>query len=184
MKHSAAVAASICALFYALPLCGYAAAPSLPSNGQIKRGEYLVKAAGCADCHAPWKMGAKGPEPDLSRGLSGHPQQLALSPAPKAEAPWTWSAVATNTAFAGPWGVSYASNLTPDMETGIGSWRPENFLKALRTGKHAGAGRPIMPPMPWMAYRNFTDADLKAIYLYLRSRPAVRNSVPDYQPPQ
>ncbi len=180
MRHTAP-AAIACALLYALPIWAGAAPPSLPSNAQIKRGEYLVKATGCADCHAPWKMGPKGPQPDLARGLAGHPQDLVM---PKAEGAWAWSGAASNTAFAGPWGVSYASNLTPDTETGIGSWRPEDFVKALRTGRHAGAGRPIMPPMPWPAYRNFSDADLKAIYLYLRSRPAVRNRVPEYQPSQ
>lgn len=183
MRHTAP-AAIACALLYALPIWASAAPPSLPSNAQIKRGEYLVKATGCADCHAPWKMGPKGPQPDLAHGLAGHPQDLVMPPAPKAEGAWAWSGAASNTAFAGPWGVSYASNLTPDTETGIGSWRPEDFVKALRTGRHAGAGRPIMPPMPWPAYRNFSDADLKAIYLYLRSRPAVRNRVPEYQPPQ
>lgn len=183
MKNSAS-AALAAALLYALPACAGAAAPSLPSTAQIKRGEYLVKSTGCADCHAPWKIGPKGPEPDLSRGLAGHPQGLVMPPAPKAEEPWAWTGAATNTAFAGPWGVSYASNLTPDRDTGIGSWRPEDFVKALRTGRHAGAGRPIMPPMPWPSYRNLTDGDLKSIYVYLRSRPAVSNRVPDYQPPQ
>ncbi|MGE5526055.1 MAG: c-type cytochrome [Rhodospirillaceae bacterium] len=184
MKHPSAAAVLAIALVYAFPTAGYAAAPSLPSTAQIKRGEYLVKATGCADCHAPLKMGPRGLEPDLARGLSGHPQDITLPPAPKTDEPWVWSGSATNTAYAGPWGVSYATNLTPDNETGIGAWRPEDFIKAIRTGRHAGAGRPIMPPMPWAAYRNFTDGDLKAIYLYLRSRPAVRNRVPEYQPPQ
>ena len=97
--------------------------------------------------------------------------------------PWVWAGAATNTAFAGPWGVSYASNLTPDNETGIGKWREQEFIGALRTGRHLGVGRPIMPPMPWPAYKNLSDADLKALFAYLRSQPAVRNKVPDYQPP-
>lgn len=177
-------AATLWALVCAVPMWACAAPPSLPSGAQIKRGEYLVRTTGCADCHAPMKMGPKGPEPDLSRGLVGHPQELVLPPAPRGEGPWLWFGAATNTAFAGPWGVSYASNLTPDPETGIGSWRAADFVNALRTGRHAGAGRPIMPPMPWPAYRNFSDADLKAMYHYLRSRPAVRNRVPEYQPPQ
>ncbi len=181
-RLQAALVAAIAA--YSLPLQASAPAPSLPSNAQLKRGEYLVKSTGCSDCHAPWKMGAQGPEPDMSRGLSGHPEGLGMPPAPKAEGPWLWTGAATNTAFAGPWGVSYASNLTPDRDTGIGGWRPENFVKAMRTGKHGGVGRPILPPMPWTAFRNFSDSDLKAIYLYLRSRPAVRNRVPDPQPPQ
>jgi mono/diheme cytochrome c family protein len=150
---------------------------------QVKRGQFLVQVGGCSDCHAPWKMGPNGPEPDLSRGLTGHPEGLAMPPAPKLAGPWLWVGGATNTAYAGPWGVSYASNLTPDNDTGIGRWREEDFIKALRTGKHAGVGRPIMPPMPWTAYRHYPDADLKAMFAYLRAQPPVRNKVPDYQPP-
>jgi hypothetical protein len=57
------------------------------------------------------------------------------------------------------------------------------FIKALRTGKHFGQSRPIQPPMPWPAYGQMTDADLKAVYAYLRSIPPVKNLVPDYEPP-
>jgi hypothetical protein len=56
-------------------------------------------------------------------------------------------------------------------------------LRAIRTGRHMGASRPIMPPMPWPAFRNATDDDLKAIYTYLRTITPMTNHVPDYQPP-
>ena len=49
----------------------------------VARGAYLMAASGCADCHTPMKMGPKGPEPDLSRHFSGHPEQLKLSPPPR-----------------------------------------------------------------------------------------------------
>jgi hypothetical protein len=172
-----------CALCMA-SLCAQAAAPTLTSSAQVKRGEYLVKTSGCTDCHAPMKMGPHGPQTDLSRGLSGHPQDEVMPPAPPLKQPWMWMGSATNTAFAGPWGVTYAPNLTPDTETGIGKWAAKEFVQAMRTGKHAGVGRPIMPPMPWSTYRNFSDADLNAIFAYLKSRPAVKNRVPEYQPPQ
>ena len=102
---------------------------------RVERGKYLVTAMGCNDCHTPWKMGAKGPEPDMTRMLSGHPQDFKLPPAPAAQGPWIWTAAATNTAFAGPWGVSYAANLTPDQNTGLAIWREEDFVKAIRTGQ-------------------------------------------------
>src|SRR5215212_12114515 len=92
---------------------------------QIKRGEYLVNFGGCHDCHTPLKMGPKGPEPDMSRALSGHPAQLVLPPAPQNKGPWMWTGAATNTAFAGPWGISYARNLTPDQVSGLGIWNEE-----------------------------------------------------------
>jgi len=149
----------------------------------IARGEHLVMTAGCHDCHTPLKMGANGPEPDLSRALSGHPEGMKLPPAPAPVGPWLVSAAATNTAWAGPWGVSFTANLTPDKETGLGKWNQETFTRTIRTGRHMGAGRPILPPMPIPAYKNFTDDELGAIFAYLQSLPAMKNKVPDPLPP-
>lgn len=148
-------------------------------NPSVERGKYLVTVVGCNDCHTPFKMGERGPEPDMTRMLSGHPQDLAMPPAPAASGPWTWFGAATNTAFAGPWGISYATNLTPDENTGIGIWTEDIFVKTLRTGRHWGVARPILPPMPWQSYSRMSDEDLKAMYAYLRSIPAVKNRVPE-----
>ena len=165
--------------------CGQseAATTASPLPDRVARGKYLVSVLGCNDCHTPLKMGPKGPEPDLSRYLSGHPQELKMPKAPKPEGPWMSSTAATATAFAGPWGVSYTMNLTPDVNTGIGIWTEDIFVRAIREGKHWGQSRPIMPPMPWEAYRNLTDEDLKSVYAYLRTIPPVHNRVPDYEPP-
>jgi cytochrome c len=154
-----------------------------PSRDQAKRGEYLVSVIGCTDCHTPLKMGPHGPEPDMSRFLSGHPEQMGRLPVVSTQAPWLWNGAATNTAFNGPWGVSYAANLTPDTNTGLGIWTEEMFVKTLRTGKHMGTSRDILPPMPWPMYKNATDEDLKAIYAYLRTITPITNHVPDIQPP-
>jgi hypothetical protein len=150
---------------------------------RVARGAYLVKIMGCNDCHTPWKMGANGPEPDMSRMLSGHPQGTELSPATGPNGSWAWSAAATNTAFAGAWGISYTANLTPDQNTGLGIWTEDMFMKAIRTGRHMGVSRPINPPMPWPMYRHATDEDLKSVYAYLRTIPPIVNHVPDYQAP-
>ena len=156
------------------------AAVSHEIQSPVERGQYLVTVAGCGDCHTPFKMGANGPEPDLSRMLSGHPAAMTMPPAPAAQGPWIWSGAATNTAFAGPWGVTYAPNLTPDKETGLGMWTEDQFLRAMRTGKHWGQAdnRPILPPMPWQNYARMNADDLKAIYAYLRSVPSVENLAP------
>ncbi len=156
-----------------------------PPSNAAARGKYLVDALGCTHCHTPMKMGPKGPESDLTLFLSGHPQGLKMPPAPKPEAPWLWTGAATNTAFAGPWGVTYATNLTPDPTTGLGGgvWSEEVFIKAIRSGKHFGVERPIQPPMPWDGYRSLTDADLKAVWAYLKTVKPVKNLVPDHQPP-
>lgn len=159
-----------------------------PDTGErgdpVARGKRLVDSHDCHACHTPMKMGPGGPEPDMSLALSGHPQKLVMPPPPKLEGPWGWVGSTTNTAFAGPWGISYAINLTPDPDTGMGKWQEGEFVQALKTGKHLGVGRPIMPPMPWPAYRNMTDQQLRAIYAYLRSVPPIKNKVPDYAPPK
>ena len=163
----------------------FSAPDSPPGDAQaVERGRYLVTAMGCNDCHTPFKMGARGPEPDLTRMLSGHPQSLAMPPAPQLPpGPWLIVASATNTAWAGPWGVSFTANLTPDKETGLGSWTEDEFATALRSGRHRGRGRPILPPMPWPAFGTLTDADVAAIFAYLRTIPPIVNRVPEPVPP-
>ena len=84
-----------------------------------------------------------------------------------------------NCEWAGPWGISYTRNLTPDRETGLGSWTEQQFVETIRNGRQQGRGRQLLPPMPWPAYRNMTDADLKAIFAYLKTIPAISNKVPD-----
>jgi len=158
-------------------------ASSGTSSTRVERGKYLVSIVGCNDCHTPFKMGPKGPEPDMGRFLSGHPEQMGPMPAAVAQGAWLWSGAATNTAFSGPWGVSYAINLTPDRNTGLGIWTEKMFVEAIRTGRHMGTSREILPPMPWPALRNASDEDLKSIYAYLRSVKPIVNHVPDAQPP-
>ena len=153
------------------------------SAERAKRGEYLVKIMGCNDCHTPWQLGPNGPEPDMSRMLSGHPEQVGPLPPVQAPAGYVMTAAATNTAFSGPWGISYTANLTPDRETGLGAWTEQNFVDTMRTGRHMGRGRPILPPMPWEGVGKLTDQDLKAVFAYLRTIPAVNNRVPQPTPP-
>jgi len=148
------------------------------NEDRVARGKYLVTIGGCNDCHTPLKLGPNGPEPDMTRMLSGHPQNLPM-PDVRVPEPWGWAGAVTSTAFSGPWGVSYAFNLTPDENTGIGIWTEDIFIKTIRTGRHWGVARPILPPMPWVNYREMTDEDLRSVYAYLRTIPAVRNKVPD-----
>jgi cytochrome c553 len=157
-----------------------AQAAATPAQPPAERGKYLVTAVGvCNDCHTPHKMGPMGPEPDMTRMLSGHPEGEKMGPAPKFAGGWLWAGAADMTAFAGPWGVSYTANLTPDQNTGLGIWTEDMFIKALRTGKHMGTSRPILPPMPWQVFNQMNDDDLKAIFAYLRTIPPIVNHVPD-----
>lgn len=157
-----------------------AVAPAAAAD-PVARGEYLVTVAVCSDCHTPMIMGPKGPEPDMTRLLSGHPEGLevpaGMPSIPAGAGLWLWAP--HNTVFVSPLGTAYAMNLTPDQNTGIGTWSEETFVKTLRSGRHWGVARPIMPPMPWPYYGKMTDEDLKAIYAYLRTIPPVQNHVPD-----
>ena len=154
-------------------------------SARVERGRYLVASIGCADCHSPKVLGPNGPEPDMTRFLAGHPEKDVL-PAPPQLSPGPWIAVvsADLTAWSGPWGISYTANLTPDLNTGIGIWTEDMFVKAIKTGRHMGVSRPILPPMPWPFFRNLTEEDLGAIFTYLRTIPPVHNRVPEpVEPP-
>jgi mono/diheme cytochrome c family protein len=166
-------------LLAAAPYAAVADEPAPANQDIVERGKYIVTTSACNDCHTPWKMGPYGPEPDMERLLSGHPESLELPPPPALDpGPWVMVGSATNTAWSGPWGISYTANLTPDPETGLGKWTLRTFTDAIRTGRHEGRGRLILPPMPIPMYKHFSDADLEAMFAYLQSIPAIRNRVP------
>jgi len=145
----------------------------------VKRGEDLVNAMGCHDCHTPIKMGPSGPEPDMTFALSGHQASTDVPKPPAPSAPWVVSVIEAGTAWSGPWGVSFTANLTPDPETGLGQWTEQQFVETIRNGRHQGRGRQLLPPMPWPAFRNLNDDDLKAIFAYLKTVKPLKNKVPD-----
>jgi len=153
-------------------------------NDPVQRGQYLVNMMGCDDCHTPKNMTPQGPVPDMKRRFMGHPadEPFAMDAEKKNLITKQFVAVfnPSLTAAAGPWGVSYAANLTPD-DTGIGTWTEAQFMKAIREGKSKGMDntRPLMPPMPWPSYRNMSDEDLKAVFAYLKSLPPIKNAVPN-----
>jgi mono/diheme cytochrome c family protein len=152
-----------------------------PSQAEmIKRGEYLVAAIGCDDCHSPKKMGPQGPEVIPELRLSGYPANRPIqNPDTKALTQGFMLFGGDLTSAVGPWGMSFAANITSDA-TGIGNWTEHNFITALRTGKMKGLenGRPMLPPMPWFNFKNMTDEDLKAIFAYLKTTNPVANVVP------
>ena len=178
-----ALVAFLCAPAVALYATSAKGSGAPGQTDKVERGKYLVTIAGCNDCHTPLKMGPKGPEPDVSRRLSGHPQDLVMPAAPVSTEPWGWVGSSTLTAFSGPWGTDFAANLTPDKETGIGGWDEDLFVQTIRSGKIHTGTRPIMPPMPWQGISQMHDDDLKAVFAYLMSLPPIHNQVPQYIPP-
>jgi mono/diheme cytochrome c family protein len=156
-----------------------AAAP-LTGDAQIERGRMLVIGGGCHDCHTPKKFGPAGPEFDYDRALSGHPESAKIDAPFKQDpkSPWTTHTNDHLTAWSGAWGVSFAANITGDTNTGIGIWTEKMFIDAMRTGKHMGTSRQILPPMPWNFYGQLPDEDLKALLAYLKSTKPIANRVP------
>ncbi len=141
----------------------------------VKRGEQLTMLGGCHDCHTP-KL-ANG-QLDMSRMLSGHPADAPLAPDGK-------GGVSTNlmlTSWKGPWGMTLTRNITPDKDTGIGTWTLADFKKTIRTGVNP-KGEVLMPPMPIPTLQNLPEQDLEAIYNYLMTVKPIHNAVGKVAPP-
>ena len=148
-----------------------------PSAKMIERGKYLATIGACNDCHSP-KLDPQQ-HPDPKRPFSGRPQTTMAPSQNNGEI----HASLDLTAWAGPWGVSYGANLTPDPETGLKKRYTEaSFIKTLRTGKKP-EGEDLLPPMPWELYKVMPDDDLKALYAYLQTIPAIKNNVKNAAPP-
>lgn len=151
----------------------------------VQRGQYLVTIMGCHDCHSPKIMGPNGPEiiPELmlSGFQSGNPIVKFSYPMIKQGFAMFYLDL---TAGAGPWGVSFAANLTPDP-SGIGTWTEEQFKIALTEGKFKGipGSRTLLPPMPWFNFTELKDEDVGAIFAYLKTIKPVSNVVPQPIPP-
>lgn len=147
--------AALAALAAAASALAAAASPRSRAE-RIERGRYLTTLMSCVDCHTP---GTFYGAPDYDRHLSG-----------------------SELAWVGPWGVTFPRNLTPDVETGIGSWSEDDIVKAIRAGQRPD-GSAIKPPMPWFNYVSMSDEDAYAIAAYLKSLPPVKHRVPDALPP-
>ena len=157
---------------------------AMTNTQKIQRGAYLVNAMGCDDCHSPKKVTATGFDIIPELRLSGfNPEMASLKPATNA-VNQGWVLFGTDfTTAVGPWGQSFAANLTSDA-TGIGNWKEEQFIKAIREGKYKGLDntRPLLPPMPWFVYKNLNDDDLSSIFAFLKSTKPVKNVVPAPKP--
>ena len=127
------------------------------AQSQVERGKYLATLGDCVDCHTPGYFFGK---PDMTRYLGG-----------------------SDVGFEIPGlGVFNGRNITPDKETGIGSWTDEQIATAITTGKRPD-GRQLAPIMNYPAFVNMTKEDVAAVVAYLRTIPPVNNKVPGpYKP--
>lgn len=172
-------------LFVQTSCSGNGESKPLTHEEMVARGEYLVNFGGCNDCHTPKIYTDMGPVPDTTKLLAGHFEGTKLPVGDLNVISQNGLALTESnfTAWVGPWGISYAANLTPDNATGIGTLSEEMFIKCLREGKWMGVGRPLMPPMPWPGIGGASDEDLKCIYAYLMSIKPIHNVVPQPTPP-
>ena len=122
------------------------------ADRQVERGRYLVTIAGCTDCHTPGSFLGK---PDMARFLGGSEVGFDLPGL----------------------GTFYGPNLTPDKETGLGSWTTAQIVTALQTGVRPDK-RMLAPIMPWPAFAKMTKTDVRAVAAFLKSLPPIRNKVP------
>jgi hypothetical protein len=145
-----------CAKQEASTTTGATSTSSMTTADSIELGRRMTMVGACNDCHTPGTFYGSA---DTTRRLSG------------SELGWT-----------GPWGTSYPRNITPDVETGIGSWSAHDIVVAIREG-HRPDGSPLLPPMPWPMYASFNDLEAYSIAVYLKSIPAVKHEVPKVDPP-
>jgi len=154
----------------------------------VERGKRLVELGGCSQCHTPKVKTTLGYKPNKDRFLSGYPadQPLPNLPYPEIIAGETERKFYTTdaTVWVGRWGVSFAPNLTPDPETGIGSWKEEDFIEIFRGNKHFAQGDQVTSPMPVKAYSQLSYFELKSIFVYLQTIEPISNEVPKRIPPE
>jgi mono/diheme cytochrome c family protein len=122
------------------------------AEARVERGKYLAAIMDCAGCHTPGVFLGK---PDFSRMLGGSEVGFQIPGL----------------------GIFYPPNLTPDTDSGLGSWSEDEIIAAVRTGARPD-GRVLAPAMPWRSYAALSDSDAKALAAYLKSLPAVKNKVP------
>lgn len=152
-------------------------APSLQDT--IERGRYLVRIGGCGDCHSSKTFGPEGQKENEDVLLGGYQPGDSFPIPDKKIVRHSVVFNQQNTGFSGPWGISYAANITSD-DSGIGTWTYGQFELAMRKGKYMGleGSRTLLPPMPWPNYREMTEGDMKAIFAYLKHTKPVKNIVP------
>lgn len=128
------------------------------NRAAVERGEYLVELLGCGSCHTD---GALIGDPDFDRSLAGSGVGIAY----------------TNPLGESRPGIIYPANITPDDDTGIGTWSDAQIAMAIRAGIGRHGSRRLAS-MPWQGYAKISQDDVTAIVGYLRSIEAVSHRVP------
>ena len=133
-----------------LSICSQARAAS--QDDLVKRGEYLARAGDCISCHTAASAAYAN-----TGGTSG-------------------VAFAGGLAISTPYGYLVSPNITPDDETGIGTWTADDFWRAIHFGINK-RGEPLYPAMPYVFFTKTTREDSDAIFAFLKSLKPVRHAV-------
>ncbi len=144
-----------------IPPKSYDPTPSVDKNNPAEYGKYLVTIAGCFDCHTQMEKG------ELIKGME----------------------FAGGFEFKFPSGIVRSANITPDAETGIGSWSKEAFIQRFKSMDpdsnrvaSVDPNKDFNTPMPWTMYAGMEKEDLAAIYNFLRTLPPVSHTVTKFTP--
>lgn len=144
-----------------MPIQAYKPANEVDASDSITYGKYLVTIASCSDCHTQSNQGKPLPGMEFAGGME----------------------------FQLPSGIVRSANITPDEETGIGSWEKDNFLDRFAYFRDEDAqnvpvdmNKDFNTPMPWLMYSRMTEKDLGAIYDFLRTVKPVKNTVESFTP--
>ena len=152
--------------------------PSNFSPEQIKEGEILVMEGRCNYCHTPEITDG---EANYGKILFGHPADKTipeLPGVPVGSQQWMeFISELDSTVWIAGDKIVFSANITPDKETGIGTWSKEDFINTIRTGIHPGWKKKLNKPMPWLDYARLSNEQLTSIYSYLMSQQPVVNKV-------
>jgi hypothetical protein len=164
MRHMNLLSAVLALIFPCLP--GYSEAAESEAE-LVERGRYILTAIEGCGCHT---REDKNGHKDKQWHFAGAPEKPPPAGSP-ANVGWTTPG----------YEKIYASNITPDPETGIGKWTEADFLLAMRSGLTPNR-RVLDPQMPWNAFQGITDRDLKSMWAYLKTIKPIKNKVPDSIP--
>ncbi|MBS1752086.1 MAG: c-type cytochrome [Bacteroidetes bacterium] len=133
--------------------------PKPDESNLVAYGAYLVNAAGCVDCHSKFEKGAIIPGSEFGGGME----------------------------FKQPAGAVRSANITPDKNTGIGSWTKELFVQRFKQYADSNYKSTVLTPgdlnspMPWLMYAGMKESDIEAIFTYLQSLAPIENPVTKFE---
>src|SRR5215204_133085 len=171
-KYTILLLAFVGSFFIFLAVTTSAGASNQYQTEELEHGKYIATVAGCIDCHTPFQDEYQDPANMTLDQLKLFSFNLGATQDQQNKL------LAGGRPFdLGPAGVLLTRNLTPDQETGLGSWNDEQIKIAIKTGITAD-GKVLFPVMPYFVYNGMADTDVDALVVYLRSINVVSNMIP------